>query len=313
MRKPRLSYTGALHHVIVRGNHNHPTFLDKADYSRYLRLLGEQLTERKIKIYSYCLMPNHVHLLLEQAGEFPLSKFMQRLQTAYTLYFNRKHGKPGHLFQGRYKGILVDKSTYLKELVRYIQLNPVRSKLVEKPGDYPWSGYSQYVGEVKDPPVRVETGLVLALFGTDPKQQRKAYRKYVLDALQEGHRRDYYEVRKGHILGGEEFERDAHARAGLALEPSLRMSHSMSELWKALLQREGHEGDPVGRRRSILREEAAFLATEACGISQKKVGDYFGLKQSGVSRAVKRLEKKWSEAPHLKEKVISWVKTLEKA
>jgi REP element-mobilizing transposase RayT len=312
MRKPRLLFTGALHHVIARGNHGQPTFLDKADYQRYLTLLGEPLEAKKIKLYSFCLMPNHVHLLLEQAGDYSLSKFMQRLQTAYTLYFNRRHKKGGHLFQGRYKSVLVDRESYLKEVVRYIQLNPVRSKLAEKPGDYPWTGYQQYAGEVANPPARIDTELVLSSFGSNPKEQKKAYRRFVLEALNEGHRGDYYGVRQGQILGGVEFEQRAHEKAGVALEPSLRISHSLPELWRALLRREGHEGDPGGRKRSVLLEEAAFLATEACGISQKKVGEHFGLKQSGVSRAVRRLEKKWNRAPHLRDKVFAWAKTLEK-
>jgi putative transposase len=312
MRKPRLFFAGGLYHIIARGNQGHPTFLDKADYARYLRLLGEPMEGRGVKAYSYCLMPNHVHLLLEQSGNYPLSKFMQRLQTAYTLYFNRRHKKNGHLFQGRYKAILVERDAYLKDLVRYLQLNPVRSKLVEDPAEYPWTGFRQYVGTVKDPVVKLDVEEVLSGFGPDPREARKAYKQYVLDAMKEGHRKDLYHLRKGHILGSHEFEKKAHECAAVpAGEPSLKIEKSVPEIWTALLHREGHS-DPKGRKRSDLLAEAAFLATEGGCATQREVGEHFGLKQSGVSRALRRLERKWSEEPHLKEKTLNWARGLEK-
>src|SRR6185436_16079405 len=117
MRKPRLQYKGACYHVIARGNHRQKVFLEAGDYVRYLNYLGETTRERNFKIYAYCLMPNHVHLFLEQESDFPLSRTMQRLQTAYTCFFNQNHHKSGHLFQGRYKSILVDTDTYLLQLV----------------------------------------------------------------------------------------------------------------------------------------------------------------------------------------------------
>lgn len=312
MRKPRLFYTGGLYHIIARGNHGHPTFLDKADHRRYLQLLGGQLEPRKVKAYSYCLMPNHIHLLLEQGGDYPLSKFMQRLQTAYTLYFNRRHQKHGHLFRGRYQAILVDRDQYLRELVRYIQLNPVRCKLVEDPEDYPWTGYRQYTGTVKDPLVRLDVEAVLSGFGPNPRECRAAYKQYVQQSLREGHRKDLYSLRKGHILGGHEFEKKVHEAAAMPpAEPTLSIQRSVPEIWRAILHREGH-ADPQGRLRSDLLAEAAFLATEGANATQREVGEHFGLKQSGVSRALRRLENKWSKEPHLKAKTLQWARTLEK-
>jgi putative transposase len=137
MRNPRLQYPGALYHVIVRGNQRQKTFLAAKDYGRYLEVLDKCFKQADLCLYAYCLMPNHVHLLVEQSGHQGLSRPMQRLQMTYTSYFNRKYKKWGHLFQGRYKAILVDKDSYLLELVRYIHLNPYRSKLEEKLGVYP--------------------------------------------------------------------------------------------------------------------------------------------------------------------------------
>jgi REP element-mobilizing transposase RayT len=104
--------SGVLYHVIVRGNHRQKTFLNESDYQAYLERLGRYRKRLAVTVYAYCLMPNHVHLLVE-TGSQPLSRFMQGLQQSYTQYFNRKHHKVGHLFQGRYKAIVCDKDEYL--------------------------------------------------------------------------------------------------------------------------------------------------------------------------------------------------------
>jgi REP element-mobilizing transposase RayT len=104
-RKPRLFAPGVLYHVIVRGNQRQKTFSSDSDYQTYLKRLAQYRRKYDVTVYAYCLMPNHVHLLVE-CGKTPLGKFMQGLQQTYTQYFNRKHKKVGHLFQGRYKAIL---------------------------------------------------------------------------------------------------------------------------------------------------------------------------------------------------------------
>jgi REP element-mobilizing transposase RayT len=134
-RKPRVHIAGALYHVIARGNQRQKIFRSDADRRRYLELLNEYRMRYPFRLLAYVLMPNHVHLLLEMERH-PLSKIMQGLQQSYTAYFNRKYKLVGHLFQGRYKDILCDRDAYLLELVRYIHLNPVRSKLVRDPGEY---------------------------------------------------------------------------------------------------------------------------------------------------------------------------------
>jgi putative transposase len=110
------------------------------DYEAYLERLARYRKRFGVTVYAYCLMSNHVHLLLETGSE-PLSKFMQGLQQSYTQYFDRKHHKVGHLFQCRYKVIVCEKDEYLLTLVRYIHLNPIRGKLVQRLDDYPYSGH----------------------------------------------------------------------------------------------------------------------------------------------------------------------------
>jgi REP element-mobilizing transposase RayT len=286
MRKPRLLFPGGLYHVIARGNQRQKTFWAQEDFRKYLQLLGEHLESREIRLYAYCLMPNHLHLLLEQGGEFPLSRFMHRLQSAYTQYFNRKRKKVGHLFQGRYKAILVDRDCYLLELVRYIQLNPFRAKLEEKPGQYPWTSHKQYLGQEKPPLAKVEVESVLGLFAKRQKEAQREYVRFVRDGTGEGHREDLYEVRHGHILGDQEFVAKSHEKARKPLsEPGLSIKRTMEEMWRALLQREGLKEEPRGHQRSRLMEETAYLAFEAGKKSQREIGEYFGINQSAVSLA----------------------------
>ncbi len=123
-RRPRLFAPGLLYHVMVRGNQRQKTFLKEQDYQVYLERVAKYRKRCDAVLYAYCLMPNHVHLLLETSRE-PLAKFMQGLQQSYTQYFNRTHHKVGHLFQGRYKALVCEKERYLLALIRYIHLNPV--------------------------------------------------------------------------------------------------------------------------------------------------------------------------------------------
>jgi REP element-mobilizing transposase RayT len=135
-RRPRLFAPGLLYHVIARGNQRQLTFLGEDDYRAYSRRLALYRARHGVTLLAYCLMPNHVHLLA-RTGDVPLAKFMQGLQQSYTQWFNRLHGKVGHVFQGRYRAIVCDSEAYLLTLVRYIHLNPVRAGLVADPDQYP--------------------------------------------------------------------------------------------------------------------------------------------------------------------------------
>jgi putative transposase len=196
-RRPRVHSAGLLYHVIVRGNQRRKTFRDDPDYQAYLDRLARYQTKFGVKVYAYCLMPNHVHLLVEVSTE-PLWKFMQGLQQGYTQYFNLRHKKVGHLFQGRYHAIICDKDEYLLTLVRYIHLNPVRAKMVRKPEEYGYSGHGEYCGR-KGAKI-VESSKVLKMLGGS-----KGYRRFVLDGMGEGHKEEYYEVEDQRFLGPEGF------------------------------------------------------------------------------------------------------------
>ena len=202
-RRPRLLAPGVLYHVIVRGNQRQKTFLSDTDYQAYLERLGRYRQRLNVIVYAYCLMPNHVHLLVETRSE-PLSKFMQGLQQSYTQYFNRAHHKVGHLFQGRYKAIVCDKDEYLLTLLRYIHLNPVRAKITRKPEQYKCSSHGAYVNGQKTE--IIDPRPVLQMLGG-----RRGYRSFVLDGIEEGHKEEYYQVEDQRFLGtrgfGEKMDR----------------------------------------------------------------------------------------------------------
>ena len=200
-RPPRIEFSGAFYHVIVRGNQRQDIFLDEQDRLEYLSRVAHYKEKSGFILYAYVLMSNHVHLLIE-TPKAPLSRIMQLINFTYTRYFNRKYGKVGHLFQGRYKAILCDRDKYLLGLVRYIHLNPVRAKIVSLPHEYLWSSHSEYIALKKG---LVDTNRVLRLFSESVSQARRLYREFVDEALGAGRDESYYKTIDQQILGDEKF------------------------------------------------------------------------------------------------------------
>jgi putative transposase len=174
-RSPRVFGPGLLYHVIVRGNRREAVFLGHRDYETYLHRLAVYWTRYHVTVHAYCLMPNHVHLVVGTAKP-PLDRFMQSLQQSYTQRFNRRYALVGHVFQGRYRALLGETDEYLVTLVRYVHQNPVRAGLVVRAEDYPYSGHRAYLAgvatEVVDP------SFVLGLIG-----DRTAYGRLVAGDL----------------------------------------------------------------------------------------------------------------------------------
>ena len=147
-RKPRLHFFGAIYHVSLRGNGAQRVFTDAADYTRLLLLLQEGVERFGHQIHSYVLLPTEIRLVVE-VDEVPLARIMQQLGFRYTRWFNDRHQQQGHLFQGRYKGILIDPELYLLPLVRDLHLAPVISAIESDPMRYPWSSHRAYCGREK--------------------------------------------------------------------------------------------------------------------------------------------------------------------
>jgi putative transposase len=283
-RRPRVFAPGLLYHVMVRGNHRQKTFLGARDYQAYLDRLARYRKKYAAIIYAYCLMPNHVHLLVETTGA-PLAKFMQGLQQSYTLYFNRVYDNVGHLFQGRYKAIICDKDEYLLALIRYIHLNPVRASLVTAPDLYHYSSHQTYLNgratDVLDP-----TG-VLTLFGG-----RGGYRSFVLDGIGTGHRPEYYAVEEQQYLGRAEFRKHAKPEK----DPTLprQPKRSLSAVVKAMaahLELEpsvlagGDRSWPV----SAMRSHVLYAVVRRCGFGVTEVAKHFRRDPATISSAITRV------------------------
>jgi len=180
-RQLRLEYPGACYHLTARGNEQQSIFLDDVDRQQFLRLFGYEIIQQRWRCYAYCLMENHYHLLIE-TPEPNLSRGMRRLNGSYTQRFNWRHQRVGHLLQGRFKSLVVERDTYLLELCRYVVLNPVRAGRVGTPQEWSWSSYGATAG-LRVVPAWLDAASVLSLF--DPLQDaaRQAYTRFVADGI----------------------------------------------------------------------------------------------------------------------------------
>ncbi len=291
-RRPRIFGEGLVYHVIARGNHRQPTFLHAEDYQGYLERLARYRRQFAVVLYAYCLMPNHVHLLL-QTGEPPLARFMQGVQQTYTQYFNRVHGKVGHLFQGRYKAIVCEKDTYLIALIRYIHANPVRAGLVRRLQEYPYSGHGIYLSgrptDVLDP----RPGL--RLFGG-----AAAYQRFCQEGLGEGHRDEYYQILDQRFLGPEEFG----ARLGSQERPLSRpkgrrtLNQTLKTIAAHLNVSPGVlKGPDRGWRIAKLRTLTAYTLVRRAGFPITEVAVVLGRDITTVSASLSRFSRASETVP----------------
>ena len=187
-RLARLDAPGVLHHVIIRGIERRKIFKDNLDKDNFLDRLGILLPETRITCYSWALLSNHAHFLF-RTGNIPLSTLMRRLLTGYAVSFNRRHNRHGQLFQNRYKSIICQEDAYLKELVRYIHLNPLRARIVSdvpELNSYPYCGHSVLMSKKKR--LWQDTGYVLSFFGKSLREARKRYLQYAESGAEQGRR-----------------------------------------------------------------------------------------------------------------------------
>lgn len=200
MTRPlRLEFPGAVYHLTARGDRREDIFLDDVDRLTFLDLLAKEVRQQRWRLYAYCLMGNHYHLLIE-TPEGKLVDGMRRLNGVYTQAFNRRHGRVGHVLQGRYKSILVDKDAYLLELARYIVLNPVRAGMVQRVEDWPWSSYAITAGK-REAPDWLDVEWIVKQFGADPIAARQAYRRFVRAGVDGA---SPWEALRGQVYLGEE-------------------------------------------------------------------------------------------------------------
>lgn len=215
MARPlRITVPNLPFHVLDRGNNRQIVFREEADFVYYLRLLGRYKEELRFKLYHFCLMPNHFHLVLEPTIEGSLAKTMMRLSVAYSWYFNQRYGGVGHVWQGRYKSSLVDKDNYFIWCGLYVELNPVRAGLVSKPEDWRWSSYRFYAfGEI-DPLTKdlVDISPYHLGLGHTVRERQRNYREEVAEVMKEEFLKGIREKLDEGVFGREDFVREAKER-----------------------------------------------------------------------------------------------------
>ena len=321
-RKARIDAPGALHHIICRGIERRKIFHDDADRDNFLERLEIILKETSTPCYGWALIPNHFHLLL-RTGKVPISTVMRRLLTGYAVSFNGRHRRYGHLFQNRFKSILCQEDLYLKQLVGYIHLNPLRARIVadlKELSKYPYSGHSAIMGKrIRD---FQDVDYVLRLFGDKVTKARRNYREYVQNKIELG--------RRPELVGGGLLRSSggwgvlkAMSKARIHLKGDERILGESDFVKKVLAEQEerferrywlkaqGYDIDRVVKKVSEVfdmepeqiwkpgnqplrvkaRSLVCYWAVRELGLSGTSVGKLLKLGQPAVSRAVGRGEK----------------------
>ncbi len=279
MARPlRIEFPGALYHITSRGNAGQEVFLDNKDRFSFLDLLGEVAERFQWRCYAYCLMPNHYHLLGETI-EPTLSRGLRHLNGVYTQLFNRRHGRSGHVFQGRFKAILVEKESHLLETARYIVWNPVRAGLAKHPKDWKWSSYRATAGLSPRPPF-LDVDFILAQFSSDPERAARAYRKFV----SQGRDVDLWaDLKSGVLLGSAAFvER---------LRPLLQKKAEVEEIPRRqrAAARPSLEELFAGAKGKAGRDARIYQAVRVHGYTLREVAEFVGLHYTTVSVIAKRM------------------------
>jgi putative transposase len=287
-RKPRIHLPGGLYHVMLRGNGGQSVFPSDNDRYRLFLLLQEGTVRFGYRIHAFCLMTNHLHLAV-QVGEIPLSRAMHNVSFRFTNWINRSQQRTGHLFQGRFKALLVDQDSYLLELVRYIHLNPVRAGLVENPGDYRWSSHRAYLAEEFYP--WLTTNWVLGQLGSLEDEARSQFAAFVEDGINREHR---MELQKGEVdnrvIGDDDFVGKALSSVGLpnARRPSLEtLVNLVCRYYSVTLPKLRSPGQR--RLMSEARAALGWLALETGAGTLTDVGEITARDAGTISSAVRRL------------------------
>jgi REP element-mobilizing transposase RayT len=314
-RQARLDAPETLHHVMVRGLERRVIFRDDTDREDFVSRLAALVEQGALAVYAWALLPNHAHLLIRTGGR-PLARSMRSLLTGYAGAFNRRHKRMGHLFQNRYKSIVVEEEPYLLELVRYLHLNPLRAQVVadlRALDRSPWTGHSALLGRLARP--WQDTQTILAQFGPTPARARQAYRTFVADGVPLGRRPDLQggglirslggwqavqQLRRGReayqgderILGSSEFVEGCRraAEAGAAPRPS---RIGLEALVARVCRHVGVAADTLlggGRRPALTqaRTGIAYLWTEILGRPGRPLAPFLGVHPSAVPKAARR-------------------------
>jgi len=298
MARPfRIELPGGFYHVMARGNEGKRIFRGVRDRDRFLSLLDDAHVRYRTLVYVYALMNDHYHLLIE-TEKANLSKAIHYLNVSHSVYLNRRYGRSGHLFQGRYKSVLVDKEPYLLELSRYLHINVVRAGVEDRLNDPRWTSYRYYVG-ASDKPDWLCTDWLIDRLGGDWPTVRRKYQEFVMDGLRSEIRSPFQDVYRGAILGDEVFVEKMKKR----LEEEIGEDHEVPgykslSRWYAIEDIVGTvcehfaltPGELKKRRWGFLpRKVAMYLARKYTDSTLREIGDYFDVSYSAISQNVDRV------------------------
>jgi putative transposase len=280
MARPlRIEFAGALYHVTSRGNAREAIYLTDKNRQQFLTLLENTVKRYDWYCHAYCLMGNHYHLLIE-TNTPALSKGMKYLNGTYTQYFNRRHQRVGHVFQGRFKAILVQKEAYLLELARYIVLNPVRAQMVRSAKDWPWSSYRATAGYTDNHPC-LTTDWILAGFSEIKKEAQQRYSDFVRAGLRQPS--PWQQLKNQIYLGTDHFVHEMQSK----IDPEQSLNDIPKKQKQAPVKSLAYFFE-----RYATRQESMARAYLTGHYTLAEVGHHFGVSYATVSRAVKLVEKK---------------------
>ncbi len=286
MSRPlRIEFPDALYHVTSRGDRREPIFVDDGDRVAFLEVLAQACERMDVAVYAYCLMGNHYHLVITTHRP-NLSVFMRQLNGVFTQRVNRRHGKVGHVFQGRFKAILVDRQAYFLEVCRYVELNPVRARMVKAPQDWAWSSYRAHIGSVTAPEWLDTAAVASALLGEDAgtsSLRRRAADRYaaLVAATPEGSLWDRSLQREA-FLGGDDFIAQVQALAPQASLQSPTVPRPQRTRPGSLAQ---------WLASSASREEALARAHVEGGMTMTAIAAELGISVGRVSQLIGRVTK----------------------
>ena len=310
MARPlRLVFAGAVYHVTARGNERKPIVRDDADRARFVDTLAAMVAQYGVRCHAWVLMDNHYHLLLETPTP-NLSRAVRHLNGVYTQSFNRRHRRVGHLFQGRFKAIVVEKEAYLLELCRYVVLNPVRAGVGKAPRVYPWSSYRATAG-LAAAPAWLTVDWLLEQFGRTRQTAQAQYRTFVAEGIRQP--QTPWEQVVGQIyLGHEAFIRRVQESSQGAADPEVPRSQRQPA-WlspEAVLQRVARRyGTTVAdlvqptRRPSEARQVALYGLRRWAGDGLKAIARRMGFSYSAVSRRVSAVAHRIVKDPRFRQRV----------
>lgn len=301
-RKPRIHVPGGFYHVMLRGNGGQAVFFTPRDHTKFYSLLHEGVGKFSHRISAFCLMPNHIHLVI-QVGEIPLARIIQNLGFRYTRHLNRTRKTTGHWFQGRYKAILIEADAYLLQLVRYIHLNPIRAGIARAPEAYAWSSHRAYLGREHIPWLHTES--ILCHFSNREPAAQRLFSDFVLQGLQEGTRPEFRQgSHQGRILGDDHFAEQALSTRG---EPN-HCRPSLPDIIDAVCRAYGLPTsaltDPGKKRKPAeARAMAALIVLETQDLTLTDLAAHLGRELSGLSQAAGRLHQRQTREPGIGERL----------